>query len=57
MTHSSAHVFAALLSLASLLAGCDRATGAVDGSTDGLADQITIFVADFARQALAAWLL
>lgn len=57
LTHSSARVFAALLSLALLLAGCDVVGEATDGSTTGLADQITTFVADFARQALAAWLL
>lgn len=57
-THSSARVFAAILTSALLLlAGCDGTGEAADGSTAGLADQITTFVADFARQALAAWLL
>lgn len=57
MTTSSALVFAALLSVALLLTGCDGGGVAADGSTAGLANQITTFVADFARQALAAWLL
>ncbi|MBL8880898.1 MAG: hypothetical protein JNG88_17430 [Phycisphaerales bacterium] len=57
MTRSSAHVFAAFLTLALLFAGCDAVGEATDGSTAGLVDQLKTFVADFARQALAAWLL
>ncbi|TWT44483.1 hypothetical protein RAS1_08980 [Phycisphaerae bacterium RAS1] len=57
LSHSSARVFAALLSLALLLAGCDVVRETTDGSTAGLVDQLKTFVADFARQALAAWLL
>lgn len=55
--HSPVRVFAALLPLAFVLSGCDGAGGAADGSTAGLVDQFKTFVADFARQALAAWLL
>lgn len=55
--HLSARVIAAILSLPLLLAGCDGAGEAADGSAPGLTNQLAAFVADFARQTLAAWLL
>lgn len=56
-THLSARIIAVFPSLALLLVGCDDAAHAADRSGISVADQITAFVADFAREALAAWLL
>lgn len=53
----SARALLPILVIASLLAGCDSAGAAANGSTGNLASQLSTFVVDFARQALAAWLL
>lgn len=55
--HTSALVLATLFSLTVLLTGCDAAGDAAGGSATGVADQIAGFLAHFARQVLAAWLL
>jgi hypothetical protein len=47
----------ALAPVALVLLGCDGAPPAAEGSPATVVDQVVTFVEDFARQALAAWLL
>lgn len=47
----------ALSPVALALLGCDGAPPAAEGSPASVVDQVVTFVEDFARQALAAWLL
>lgn len=56
-SYSPARILVAFPSLVLLLAGCDGAVQASHDSATGLGDQLAAFVADFAREALAAWLL